>query len=87
MRNSWSVSHQRLYFWPVLIKFAFTNNRPIIGLLLVKAISPCRILLQVSRDVAQIVEHLCDTSEWYDSVIDCQIEDVELAWLHLQVTA
>ena len=47
----------------------------------------CGILLQESRDVGQVVEHLLGTSEWNESIIDRQIEDVELAWFHLQVTA
>ncbi len=82
-------------FWPprsssksrsVSSRWCIPGRRPMIALsLLAKAVLRCGILLQVRGDVGQVVEHLCDTSERYDGVIDREIEDVELARLHLQV--
>ena len=45
----------------------------------------CTILLQDRGDVTQIIEDREDTREWYDSIIDHYIEDVELTRFHLQV--
>src|ERR671936_1633562 len=46
---------------------------------------PRSVLLQERGDVGQVVEHRENTGEWYDGVIDRQIEDVELTRFHRQV--